>query len=263
MVAATLPELLDDAAAVRFADAGVPAVAGLRTGLACAAALQAPPPDPARLREMAAAANPQPPSRGLTPSGWLAEHEVKDLLRTTVPVVEGRVVVGEEDAVAALGELGGLVAIKASHPEIRHKAAVGAVRINLAAEPAVRAAFRDFSPRGAVLVERMARPGAELIVSVRWDAVVPALVIGLGGGYAEVLDDVAIVPLPADPDRVERAIRQLKGAALLGTADLPAAARLASRLSELHGLELIECNPVLVHNEGAVVVDAIAKEISS
>ncbi len=258
MVAATLPELLDDAAAVRFAEAGVPAVAGLRTGLACAAALQAPPPDAARLRAMAAAANSQPPSGGLTPSGWLAEHEVKDLLRPTVPVVEGRVVIEEDDAVDALGELGGLVAIKASHPEIRHKAAVGAVRINLAAEPAVRAAFRDFSPRGAVLVERMARPGAELIVSVRWDAVVPALVIGLGGGYAEVLDDVAIVPLPADPARVEHAIRQLKGAALLGTADLPAAARLASSLTELHGLELIECNPVLVHNEGAVVVDAIA-----
>ena len=265
MVVATLPELLDDAAAARFADAGVPAVAGLRTGLACAAALQAPPPDPARLREMAAAARGSNGSPPASDGGrWLAEHEVKDLLRAAaVPVVEGRVVVGEEDAVDALGELGGLVAVKASHPEIRHKAAVGAVRINLAAEPAVRAAFRDFSPRGAVLVERMARPGAELIVSVRWDAVVPALVIGLGGGYAEVLDDVAIVPLPADPARVERAIRQLKGAALLGTADLPAAARLASRLSELHGLELIECNPVLVHNEGAVVVDAIAKEISS
>ena len=275
MVAATLPELLDDTAAARFADAGVPAVAGLRTGLACAAALQAPPPDPARLRAMAAAArgsNRSPsapngfaspaPNAPLSGGRWLAEHEVKDLLRPTVPVVEGRVAVGEEDAVDALGELGGLVAVKASHPEIRHKAAVGAVRINLAAEPAVRAAFRDFSPRGAVLVERMARPGAELIVSVRWDAVVPALVIGLGGGYAEVLDDVAIVPLPADPARVERAIRQLKGAALLGTADLPAAARLATRLTELHGLELIECNPVLVHNEGAVVVDAIAKEIS-
>ena len=97
---------------------------------------------------------------------------------------------------------------------------------------------------------------------MRWDAVVPALVIGLGGGYAEVLDDVAIVPLPADPVRVEHAIRQLKGAALVGKADLPAAARLATGLTHLTGLELIECNPVLVHNEGAVVVDAIAKEIS-
>jgi acyl-CoA synthetase (NDP forming) len=260
MVAATLPELLDDAAAARFADAGVPAVAGLRTGLACAAALQAPPPDAARLRTMATAAAPTAPPSG---GRWLAEHEAKEILRAAaVPVVEGRVAMGEEEAVDALGELGGLVAVKASHPDIRHKAAVGAVRINLAAEPAVRTAFRDFSPRGAVLVERMALPGAELIVSVRWDAVVPALVIGLGGGYAEVLDDVAIVPLPADPARVERAIRQLKGAALLGQADLPAAARLATRVTELHGLELIECNPVLVHNEGAVVVDAIAKEIS-
>ena len=65
LVAATLPELLDDATAWRFAEAGVPAVAGLRTGLACAAALQTPPPDAARLRDMAAAARPS--TRGQTP----------------------------------------------------------------------------------------------------------------------------------------------------------------------------------------------------
>ena len=29
------------------------------------------------------------------------------------------------------------------------------------------------------------------------------------------------------------------------------------------GLELLECNPVLVHPDGAVVVDATAKEVSS
>ena len=38
MVSSTLPELLDDAAAAEFAAAGVPAAAGLRTGLRCAAA---------------------------------------------------------------------------------------------------------------------------------------------------------------------------------------------------------------------------------
>ena len=41
MVSSTLPELLDEHAALAFIDAGVPAVAGLRTGLACAAALLA------------------------------------------------------------------------------------------------------------------------------------------------------------------------------------------------------------------------------
>jgi acetyl-CoA synthetase len=265
LVAATLPELLDDAVAWRFAQAGVPAVAGLRTGLACAAALQTPPGDAARLREMAAAANPQPGVRPLLEGShgrWLAEHEAKALLRSAaVPVVNGRVVEGEEDAVAALAELGGPVAVKASSPDVRHKAAAGLLALGVAAEPDVRAAWRSLNGSGAVLVERMAAPGIELIVSVRRDAVVPALVIGLGGSWAELLDDVAVVPLPVTPARVERALRELRGAALLATVDVPAAARLATRLTELPGLELVECNPVLVHPDGAVVVDAVAKEI--
>ena len=55
MVAATLPELLDDEAAWRFCSAGVPAIAGLRTGVAVAAALgRAARVDRRRLREIAA-----------------------------------------------------------------------------------------------------------------------------------------------------------------------------------------------------------------
>ena len=49
-VASTLPELLDDEAAWRFQSAGVAAVAGLRTGVACAVL---PTLDAARLREIA------------------------------------------------------------------------------------------------------------------------------------------------------------------------------------------------------------------
>ena len=288
LVTSTLPELLDDAAAWRFAEAGVPAVAGLRTGLACAAALQAPPADAARLREMAAACRgtrtapelvaagfaPAVPGRAVPgeaspvcdvpPSGrWLAEHETKALLRAAgIPVVDGRTVEGEDDAVAALAELGGPVAVKLSSPELRHKTQAGALALDVTAEPDLRAAYRALkNGAGAVLVERMASPGVELIVAVRRDAVVPVLVIGLGGIDAEVLDDVAIVPLPATAARVEAALAGLKGAALLRSTDLAAAARLAAALTELPGLELIECNPVLVHQHGAVVVDAIARPI--
>ena len=52
MVASTLPELLDDDAAWQFAERGVPAIAGLRTGVAVAAALAAPPADGARIRSL-------------------------------------------------------------------------------------------------------------------------------------------------------------------------------------------------------------------
>ena len=88
MVASTLPELLDDDAAWRFACHGVPAAAGLRTGLRCAAALASPRGEPARLRAMAAAARRVHGGGG--GDGWLAEHEAKALLRERgVRVVDG------------------------------------------------------------------------------------------------------------------------------------------------------------------------------
>ena len=261
LMAATLPELLDDEAAWRFAEAGVPAIAGLRTGVTCAAALAAPPGDSARLREIARPARRATPPPPTTPARWLAEHETKDRLRAAgLPVVPGRLAAHEDDAVAALAEFGP-VALKSSAPGLLHKTRNGALALDLVSEHDVRTAFRRLD--GPVLVERMAEPGAELLVSVRRDAVVPALVIGLGGVYAEVLDDVAVIPLPASAERVERALRGLRGAALLAGLDVAAAARLAAGLAALGGLELIECNPVLVHRRGAVVVDAVAREVAA
>jgi acetate---CoA ligase (ADP-forming) len=217
MVAATLPELLDDAAAARFAAAGVPAVAGLRTGLGCAAALGRSGADPARLREIAASRCRAAPRGGV---GWLPEHEAKELLRAAgVAVGEGRTVDGEDDAVAALAELGGSVAVKLAAPSVRHKTDAGALMLDVRAEDDLRAAHRSLTALGLdgrrVVVERMAPPGAELLVSARGH---PAL-------------------------------------------DVVAAARLASATGELlldAGLELIELNPVLVHERGAIAVDAVA-----
>ncbi len=180
-----------------------------------------------------------------------------------MPVVEGRLAAGEDDAVAALAQLGGPVALKRSQAGLLHKTANGGLALNLAHERAVRDAWRAIANGDShLLVERMAAPGAELLVSVRRDAVVPALIVGLGGVHAEVLDDVAVVPLPADVPRILAAIKSLRGAPLLAGRDLQAAAELAAAIARVEHLELIECNPVLVHERGAVVVDAVAKEIA-
>jgi len=272
-LASTLPELLDDDAAVRFAAAGIPPVAGLRTGLVCAAALRQPPGDPGRLRAIGAAAVGR---GGASHDGWLAEHEAKQLLRTArLPVVEGRVVADEDDAATALGELGGPVALKLSAPSLRHKSEAGALVLDVRDEQELRAAHRRLWEIGfedaRVLVERMAPPGAELLVAARLDGVVPHLVIAAGGLWTELLGDAAVVPLPAGAERIERAIRSLRAAPLFtggrGRAplDVAAAAQLAAAAGELligADLALIELNPVLVHERGVTVVDALALRVA-
>ena len=272
LVSSTLPELLDDESAWRFALAGVPAAAGLRTGLRCAAATALTgAADPERLREIARVARSVSGASSAGGLGWLPEHEAKELLRAAgAPVVEGRIVVDEDDACAALAELGGSVAVKVSAESIQHKSELGAVELGVASADAVRRAFRRLaalaaSHRGAVLVERMAPPGVEVLIAARTDGIVPALVVALGGIWTEVLSDVVIVPLPASAERVERALLGLRGAAVLTGArgrpplDLGAAARLAAQVGELliaRSLALVELNPVLVSESGAVAVDA-------
>jgi acetate---CoA ligase (ADP-forming) len=284
LVSSTLPELLDDAAAWEFAQAGVAAAAGLRTGLRCAAAVLSgrAPADPQRLRTIAATARAIRGEGRLAGGAWLAEHEAKTLLREAgVSVPEGRIVSGEEDVLAGFAELGGgqtPVALKLSAASVQHKTELGGVILDLQSELELIGAYRTLAERAVqlgaeVLLEQMAPPGVELIVAARTDGVVPALVLGLGGIWTELLDDVAIVPLPADADLIEAALGSLRGAGLLvgGSSgrggpgvDLGAAARLAEGLGQVlveSGLAEIECNPVLVGppGGGAVAVDASAR----
>jgi succinyl-CoA synthetase beta subunit len=190
-----------------------------------------------------------------------------------VAVPEGRVVTSEDECAAAADELSGPVALKLAGPGLHHKSDLDALRLHLADRDQVRAAYRELSAAPAaagarLLVERMERPGVELLVAARGDAVVPALVIGLGGIWTEALGDVAVVPLPASPDRVEAAIRSLRGAAALAggrggkPADLRGVASLAATVGALlveHGLDLLELNPVVVHGRGCVALDALGR----
>ncbi len=169
----------------------------------------------------------------MEPGAWLGEAEAKALLRDAgVAVPGGAVAADEDDAVRLAAALGGPVAIKASSAALQHKSEAGALVLDVAGEDAVRAAYRAVraaadaalgaadgrrpGPRrpapadsaGAViLVEAMASPGVELVVAARRDAVVPALVVGLGGVWTELLGDVAVIPLPATPERVAAGLR--------------------------------------------------------
>ncbi|MEA2466538.1 MAG: hypothetical protein QOJ57_664 [Thermoleophilaceae bacterium] len=275
-VASTLPELLKDDVAAGLLRDGIPAIAGLAIGVRAMAAIGVPPPDAARLAEIgavarrAAARDGDSDSDSDSDSVWLAEHEAKDVLRAAgVAVPDGRTAADAEDAVAVWQRLGGPVALKLSGAHVRHKTDTAALALGVDSEPEVRVAFDRLAARGAeVLVERMAAPGIELLVAARRDGVVPTLVLALGGVFAELRADAAVVALPASPGRVTRALRSLHGAALLRGArgrpavDVGAVARLAARVGDLlleDDFDLIELNPVIATGTGAVAVDALAR----
>jgi acyl-CoA synthetase (NDP forming) len=290
LVASTLPELLDDDGAATFGAAGVPALCGLPAGLLAARALlPAPTGIASRLRSIAEAATSAPGTaadgrRAITGGAsvarfgggrWLAEHEAKALLaRAGVAVVPGRTARDEEDALAAAAELGWPVAVKASSAALRHKTEAGALALGVGDEPTLRGEYRRLAALGrpgAVLVERMAAGAVELLVAARRDAVVPCLVVALGGTWTELLGDAAVLPLPAEEARIAEALRSLRGAPLLTGGrgrpplDVEAAAALAAAAGRAlldQGLELLELNPVMVGEQGAVAVDAVARELA-
>lgn len=304
ILGSTLVELLDPDTAAELAGGGrVATAAGLGAAIACAAALRTPPADPERLREIAVAAEKERDvgagegrtagtegaasgsvadaggssgdGVGATDSidGALGEAEAKKLLAEGgLAVPDAGIAVDVAGAVDAALSVGLPVALKLSSPNLLHKTEADALALDLRTEDEVRdAAERLLSlPEAAgatLLVERMAGDGVELIFAVRRDGVVPALLVGTGGIWAEAFDDVALVPLPASPERVERALRGLRAAPLLrgsrgGPAvDLQAAAHFGSRLGELaleRGLDLLEVNPALVSPAGCVALDAVA-----
>jgi acyl-CoA synthetase (NDP forming) len=276
LVGSTLPDLIDDEANGELAGHGVPAVAGLRTVLACAQALREPPGDSRRLREIAGAA--RSASRGAVApgeaDGWVDEIEAKELLRGAgITVPDGTVVETEDECAAAVQALGGPAALKLASPGLRHKSDIGALHLDVQSGPDARAAYRELvSLRaawgGRVLVEPMAPAGFELLIAARADAIVPALIVALGGTWVETVDDVAVAPLPADRERCKAAILSLRGAPALTGArgapavDVDAAATVAAGVGSLlldSGLDLLELNPVIVHAEGCVAVDAVGR----
>jgi acyl-CoA synthetase (NDP forming) len=187
-----------------------------------------------------------------------------------IPFVKACQVWKLTEAQFAASDLGYPVVLKALGSS--RKSDRGGVQVGIAGEGALEAAFMEMKSRlkpPAFSVERMAATtdGVELIVGVRRDpSFGPVVVIGMGGVYADVLQDVAVALAPVSQDVADQLLRSLRGAPLLlGTRgrpalDLAAGARVAVALSVLAAerpdIAEIEINPVLVGREGALALDA-------
>jgi acetate---CoA ligase (ADP-forming) len=213
-------------------------------------------------------------------SGSLLEYEAKDVLRQAgVVLPDGRLVTSADKAATAAVEIGFPVVLKIQADGLVHKSDVGGVELDLGDPEAVSEAFTrlmaiagshaaDGAVRG-VLVEAMARPGVEVIVGTVDDSDFgPQVMVGAGGIFTEVFDDVVIEPAPVSfPIAVDMVRRMRLWPLLAGSrgrppADVDALADLIVTVSQLAAagdpIEEVDLNPVCVlpEGQGIVVLDA-------
>ncbi|HVU72999.1 MAG TPA: acetate--CoA ligase family protein [Mycobacteriales bacterium] len=212
----------------------------------------------------------------LAAGGTLPPGPARDLLAGVgIPIVTEEVVTSPE-AATKLAESAGTVVMKIASADFPHKSDLGLVRLGITAADAAatyddiiataKAANPDAQIDG-VLVQEQVSGGVEMIVGCVRDAVLgPAVMVGTGGVFAEVLRDTAVRPLPLDRQDAEEMVASLRGSALLAGARgrphanvgalvdvILAVARLAEAAGER--LAELDLNPVVVLPDRAVVVD--------
>ena len=225
---------------------------------------------------------PATPLPGLALAAWrtrlaagaaVDEHDAMNLLRDFgLPANPCRVVADELEAHAASREYGFPVALKTAMPGIEHKSDRGGVHLGIADEAALAVAYRDLTKRlgPRVLVAPMvAATGVEMMLGMVNDGQFgPVVLLGAGGLHVEALADVVHAMPPFDAAGARRLVNSLRVASLLGSRRHARAlavdefCRLAVRFSEfVAGLgdlvAEIDLNPVIVHADGCVIVDAL------
>jgi hypothetical protein len=186
-----------------------------------------------------------------------------------------------EEAADAAAALGFPVVLKVASPDLAHKTEAGGVALGLRTASEVKEAHgaildrvRQHAPLAridGVLVAPQATGVAELILGTVADPIFgPVIMVGLGGIYAEIMNDRTVALAPVSEGEAEDMIRSLKAFPVLDgargrpKADVAAAAHAVAALSRFAASHAgsvaeIDVNPFLLrqHGDGAVALDAL------
>ena len=284
----TAAGVLDEVVVESLQAAGIPLLAGPRMGMQTLARYYEYGRAIARLRteDLQLSTTAPAPPESLLPEGveqltFTEAAALLDYFDIEVPPFE--VVRSVTDAVTAAERLGFPVAIKIDSRELPHKSDIGAVFLDCETPDDVLKAFNgvvgatetmrpDLLPCD-VLVQSMVPLGTEIILGIIRDrAMGPAVVLGLGGIFTEILDEAIVEVPPITPETAERMVHRSRVGALLSgqrgreAADIPAVIELLVKLGELATtldghLEGLDLNPVIVGAKGSgiAIVDVMVQ----
>jgi hypothetical protein len=222
-----------------------------------------------------------PRKRDADPAKGLSESQTHQLLRAYgIRTPREQLVTSAAWAVRAAATIGYPVVMKASVAGLPSASAAGLTRTGISSASQVRENFKDlmdsagrqgYGTLDGVLIGQQITGGVDTMVGIRRDdRFGPAVVVGVGGAYAETLGDVAIRVAPFDGHQARKMLDELHCLPLLTTAgaDLEALAdtilrvqRMALDLGDV--LESFDIAPlrVLGRGGGTVALDASARLI--
>ncbi len=208
----------------------------------------------------------------------LTEVESKQLLKQAgIDVVETRLAASKEEAISISQKLGFPVVLKIASPDIIHKSDMGGVKLELQSDQAVGQAYDDIMaaakkrhPKAKILgvaVQKMARPGVEVIIGMSQDDQFgPVLMFGLGGILVEVLKDVSFRLVPLAKRDAAEMVREIKSYPLLegyrGGEKVKIAylenllLKVSDFVEKNPEVKELDLNPVFAYSDGALAVDA-------
>ena len=203
---------------------------------------------------------------------FLLAHEAQQIMEIAdIPVPRSMNAATLEAAMKAAEAVGYPVAMKIISKDIIHKSDAGGIALDLDNREEVVDAYeaimrncRANVPHAlieGVSLSEMVRPGVEMIIGARRDAIFgPTIMVGLGGIYVEVMKDVAFRSLPLDRQEIQTMIKEIRAyPLLLGVRGekmkdvnklIEAIIKIGAIIRRCKGITDIEINPLVVYEQG-------------
>lgn len=214
-------------------------------------------------------------------SKYFNELEAKNLLSVYgIPMAKSGVAKTKEEAKSLAATWEFPIVMKVLSADIQHKTEAGCVFLKVEKtqvedvyEKILCNAKRYASEAviDGVLLQEMADSGLEVIVGMKRDPQFgPVLMVGMGGIYVEVINDVALRLLPVNREEISRMLEETKLCRIIRGArgtlyDEEVLIEILLRISDLamkeQNVEEIDINPLFLYEKGkgAKGVDALMK----
>jgi acyl-CoA synthetase (NDP forming) len=194
-----------------------------------------------------------------------------------IPVPDFKLIKSEDEIGRLTEKMNFPIVMKIVSPDIIHKTDAGGVKVGIQTEKEAGVAYQEIIfkakkyNKGAriygVIAYPMIQEGIETIIGIGKDPEFGKFIMfGLGGIYVEVFKDVSFRLVPLEMREVKEMVSEIKGNVLFdryrgkNPKNIDALVDIIFKCSkfahENTGLNRMDLNPVIVGENGAVVVDA-------